>query len=125
MEGRTCEDCAANPSRFESVTKIFAQKKKALCLLFLNGSSGEGLRWRSSKTIKYRFAYKNQTNRRNSQEPMEGRTCEDCAANPSRFESVTKIFAQKKKALCLLFLNGSSGGTRTYNPSVNSRMLCH
>ena len=23
------------------------------------------------------------------------------------------------------FLNGSSGGTRTYNPSVNSRMLCH
>ena len=38
---------------------------------------------------------------------------------------LTKIFAQKKEGIKPSFLNGSSGGTRTYNPSVNSRMLCH
>ena len=31
----------------------------------------------------------------------------------------------KKDASCVLYLRNSSGGTRTYNPSVNSRMLCH
>ncbi len=31
----------------------------------------------------------------------------------------------KKDAFCVLYLRNSSGGTRTYNPSVNSRMLCH
>ena len=31
----------------------------------------------------------------------------------------------QKRGLRLLFLKNSPGGTRTYNPSVNSRMLCH
>ncbi len=31
----------------------------------------------------------------------------------------------KKDAFCVHYLRNSSGGTRTYNPSVNSRMLCH
>jgi hypothetical protein len=31
----------------------------------------------------------------------------------------------KKSRLQVLEKNGSSGRTRTYNPPVNSRMLCH
>ena len=41
----------------------------------------------------------------------------------SRFE---KRRAQESCAISyVLKLNGSAGRTRTYNPSVNSRMLCH
>ena len=46
------------------------------------------------------------------------------------FYSDSKLSINVKSAFAALFKfvifeNGSSGGTRTYNPSVNSRMLCH
>ena len=66
---------------------------------FINGSSGEGLRWQSSKTIENRFALRFTLKEHRHKEPMEGRTCEDCAGNPSRFESVAKNFCTKKEGL--------------------------
>ena len=37
-------------------------------------------------------------------EPMEGRTCEDCAGNPSRFESIIKSLHKKRRLDAFFFL---------------------
>ena len=38
---------------------------------------------------------------------------------------VARARVQKKNPRARGFFSGSPGKTRTYNPSVNSRMLCH
>jgi integrase len=61
--------------------------------------------------------------RRSAVQAMErasAKTCSEGTQKGAHFEN-----AEKAAECKLLKINGSSGRTRTYNPPVNSRMLCH
>ena len=109
----------------ESYWINFCNKKEACASFLLNGCSGgtvldllhahrvspEGLRLSRLNLLLSRL-----TSCRPSANPLE----------PMVLVPPWKTNNKKEMPNDISFLlNGSSGGTRTYNPSVNSRMLCH
>ena len=58
-----------------------------------------------------------------------GRTLTATFRQPFDLLAITNTTWQRKRPLvpisAISVLSGSAGRTRTYNPSVNSRMLCH